>query len=109
MMKFLEGMWGFCSSNIIASLISLVVGFAFGSIIFAIRVYYIKKPLHAVIAFGASVFYWLILFLSLFYIFATPLDYKADVSAYLALMISLLAGLVSYFALAESNEYLNIR
>jgi hypothetical protein len=107
-MKFIEGFWVFCSGNIIASIVSLVVGFAFGSIVFAIRVYCIKKPVHVVIAFGASVFYCLILFLAFFYVFASPLDYKADVSGYLALMISLLAGLVSYFALAESNEYLDI-
>jgi hypothetical protein len=108
-MKFIEGLWVFCCGNIIASIIALVVGFAFGSIVFAIRVYCIKKPVHAVIAFGASVFYFLILFLTFFYVFATPLDYKADVSAYLALMISFLAGLVSFIALAESNEYLDIR
>lgn len=99
-MIFIENMWKFCCENTTASVFALAFGLAFGSVVFAIRLYIIKKPLHEFLAFGASVFYGLILYI-ISYFLLTAGGVSANASVFFAFIVSFAGGVSSLISLVD--------
>jgi len=104
-MEFIEQLWKFVIANKIGSGMCIAVGFAFGSIILAIRLYLIKKPIHFVLALGASIFFFNILAWAFHFFFVFFFD--PDISANLATLISVPGGLVGFLSLWADDDTIN--
>lgn len=102
-MIFIDNMAKFWQENTTASVFALAFGLAFGSVVFAIRLYIIKKPLHAFLAFGASVFYALILYI-ISYFLLTAGGVSANATVFLAFIVSFAGGVSSLFSLGDFDE-----
>ena len=104
-MGFIEQLFSFILANKIGSGMCIATGFAFGSTILAIRLYLIKKPLHLVIALGASIFIFNILAWGFHFFFVFFFD--PDISANLATLISISGGIVSFLSLWADDDTIN--